>query len=216
MVQVSCVSESRVPEERVFDVAKGSVVSVSLLPIPEGMTNVWGITEIPRDGVMHMDLDEFDRGDHSLEHATWSSMQWNDFVRLVYDQASSLSWIEGSTREPKEHELVGVTFLASGGRSDLAQVLREVTPATLAGTVNGFRHRHMGESFRPANIQYIESANRLYYQTSKQARQLVWASDAEGDTGTLKVDFGDGSHQYLGQLMRRFGIPAEALKPISA
>lgn len=194
---------------------QGNVLQVSLLPISEGMTNAWGITEIRRSDGVYMDLDEFDRGDHTLRLATWPGLQWGQFVQLVFDQASSLSWIEGTNREPDEREFVGVSFLASGGRSDLGQVLRQATPATLAAIINTHRHHCMQESFRPANIQYIESANRLYYLTSKQARQLVWAGSPKGDTGTLEVDFGEGSHQYLGQLMRRLGIPAEALTPIT-
>lgn len=184
------------------------------IAVPPGQTNVWGVREVELTEGRCMVMDEFEDGDHRLRAATWPDISFTNFVQLVYDQTASLSWQKNVKGETKG--LAGVTYLASGGRQELSNALHNVTPATLARMINEFRFRHMGPgSFTPAYIVSTEAADQINYLTSKRDRELIWTYNRETDQGVLEIDFGaNGSHNYLAQLIERFGFPKEALQPI--
>lgn len=190
--------------------------SLNAVSLPPGMTNIWGIPEVSLVGYRVVILVELSSSEkHRLAFATWQEVPWRvvdshrSFVGFVQDSAIPQSW-----RTSPGEGTVGMTFLGSGGRLTVKDGLRESTPKTLAGDVDTLRDRLMGLE-RVGRVNLVLKDDVLHYWTAK-GRKLTWReTDPENHTGTLTVDFGEGgSHQFLRDLIMRFGFPEEALQPL--
>lgn len=179
--------------------------------IPADKTNIWGIPEVVLDGRRYLVLDGFnDTQRHRLSSATWRNALWLDeewrhsFLGLVFDHVCN----RGS--------------MVSGGRAKARQELSGVSPEGLAQCVAQIRVEHdVPRNEGMESIIWEDGA--VCFWTSSRRRKLVWKplpgkddEDVAGAChGTLEVDFGgSGSHEFLRQLISRFGVPEEALQEL--